>query len=301
MSYQVNFLDNQVVTAEELNKLTKELGGAVGSFQDNMVYGVDALNQISQSLIQKGVSRGCQLSAKDGSVMIGPGVLYMADGKRVEIDDEGITLSYTPGTKHYVWFMQNSQLSFVVPQCTDTKPEGDGCVLLGEVLENGEIGGHADKAVMKHEFLGMNHTETHTISYEWNSTRLLERLAAEIELQHVGYRYLIAYCDDYSEASIKHHCFCGFVDLRSGLAYSILTADGSGDSFEMGFPQAVNQTGTLAVGFFPAIAWRYCYGYIRAELRTDNVLRIYQSGRETSIARSTNSIPTQINIKLILC
>ena len=105
MSYQVNFLDNQMVTAEALNSLQEELGGNVGDFQDDMVYGVDALNQISGSLIQKGVSRGCHLSASDGKVTIGPGVLFMEDGKRVEIDDDGITLDYTVGIKHYIWFM----------------------------------------------------------------------------------------------------------------------------------------------------------------------------------------------------
>ena len=118
MSYQVNFLDNQNITAEGLNAVSESLGGVSPDFQNGTVYGVDALNRITESLVQKGVSVGCGLSVADSQVLIGTGVLFMSDGKRVEIDAEGILLPFALGVHHYVWFYQDTALGLVVPKCT---------------------------------------------------------------------------------------------------------------------------------------------------------------------------------------
>ncbi len=302
MGYHVNFLDNQTVTSDDLNQISQELGGTNGTFQDDMIYGVDALNQISSTLIQKGVSRGCDLSLGEETVTIGPGVLYMSDGKRVEIDSEGILIPYSPGVKQYVWFMQNESLSFVLPQCTEEMPSGVDYVLLGEILPDGQISGYPDRAVMKHSFLGLNHAENHTVTYTWDALQLEERLMAEIPLEQVGCRYVVAYSNENLQSVARHHCFCGFVDLSAKTAFSVMsTFRGMSENFDMGFPQEVNQSGMLQVGLFPADSWKYCFGLLRFELGTDNVLRLYQSGLETSYGRSIGGVPKQVNIQLIIC
>ena len=83
MGYRVNFMDSQSVVAQDLNAITAELGNGALSFIDDTLYGVKDLNQISCSLISKGVSRGMSLSLAEGQVRIGAGSAFMADGKRV--------------------------------------------------------------------------------------------------------------------------------------------------------------------------------------------------------------------------
>lgn len=301
MSYQVNFLDNQLVTADVVNAISEELGGSASDFADDMTYGTDDLNQISGSLISKGVSRGCELIASDGTVTVSAGVLFMSDGKRVEIDEEGVTLSYEPGLLHYVWFYQDALTGFVAPRCTTTEPEGNDYVMLGKVDEDGNVVGHADKAVMKHANFGLNHAMDCSFQYEWNNTDFSETLIAEIEPDQVGYQYAIVYCDDYALREQQYNCFCGFVNLISGESYSTMsTFLYATDNFGAGFIQSPNQEGKLLVGICESKPGGLAYAYLRLELGTDGVLRAYRSGLRMGWSLK-NMPPSNVTIKIHLC
>ncbi len=300
MSYQVNFTDNQLVTAEALNAAAEELGGGVLAFQDDMTYGVEDLNAISGSLISKGVVHGCRLTIAEGQVKVNAGVLYMSDGKRVEIDDEGVLLAYEAGVKNYVWFYQDIALGLVAPRCTVTPPEGEDYVVLGEITESGVVSRGGDKALMKHSYLGLNRTEFHTITFVWNETNLDETLIAEIELDKVGYRFVIAYCDERIDEESQYHCFCGFADLTTGECYSVLSTHYPGSKLNWGSAMANNNEGKLHISYFDATTWNYCRAYLRFELGEDNVLRAYRSGMKVGTGRTTPT-PNIITIKLKLC
>ncbi len=301
MSYQVNFLDNQVVTEESLNAIAEELGGAVLDFADDMTYGTEDLNQISGSLISKGVSRGCTLIASDGVVTVSTGVLFMSDGKRVEIDTEGVTLSYEPGILHYVWFYQDTLTGFVAPRCTTTEPAGKDYVVLGIIDEDGNVMGHADKAVMKHSNFGLNHAMDCSFRYTWDATDFSEVLIAEINPDQLGYQYAIVYCDDYVTSELKYNCFCGFVNLLSGESYSVMsTFLYATDNFNAGFVQSQNQDGKLLVGICEKERGGLAYAYLRLELGTDGVLRAYRSGLDAGWSLK-NMPPSEVTIKVHLC
>ncbi|MBE7041641.1 MAG: hypothetical protein E7400_06720 [Ruminococcaceae bacterium] len=299
MSYKVNFLDNQSVTAEALNSALEALGEGVLAFSDDMTYGVDDLNAISESLIGKGVSRGCDLSVSDEGVLIGPGVLFMADGKRVEINSDGVLLSYTVGKKHYVWFSHDKEIGFVAPRCTVSEPAGEDYVVLGTVEANGTISGHTDLAVMKNSHLGLNYCEEHTSAVLMWGAASEEELVKEIQPENVGVRYAIVITDQETGSS-RRNLFCGYVDLKTGKSFGVHeTTPGSVSTLDWGVSYGSETEGKLQIGFGSDVGIVYNV-YLRFELGSDNIIRIYRSSER---ARATDgyNLPEYQRLRIILC
>ena len=134
MGYKVNFTDNQNVTGSDINGISRSLDEtAMTDFSDGVLYGVDALNGISASLITSGVRAGCDARLEDGIVTISSGEAYFADGKKIVIDSDGITLS-APEGKSYVWLSNDNVSGVVSAKCTSDVPSGD-CVRLAEISD----------------------------------------------------------------------------------------------------------------------------------------------------------------------
>ncbi len=299
MSYKVNFLDNQIVTADNMNSIAEALGDGTLAFNDDMTYGVDDLNAISGNLIHKGVSWGCGLSVVDGNVIIGAGVLFMEDGKRVEIDSDGILLPYVSGEKCYVWFRHDTVMGFVAPQCTVTEPAGDDYVVLGEVTASGTISGYAERAVMKNSHLGLNFYEEHTLDLAMNVSDTTEVLINEILLEKVGCRFLIVVSDE-AKNSYRYNCFNGYVNLETGKSFGIhKTTPSTVSTFDWGVAYSSESEGKLQVGFGGVSGSIYKI-YLRFSLDSDNVLRIYRTSMRSSVSDGYNLLSRQ-QVKLILC
>ncbi len=299
MSYKVNFLDNQSVTAEAINSALEALGDGVLAFSDDMTYGVDDLNAISESLIGKGVSWGCELSVLEEGILIGPGVLFMADGKRVEIDSDGILLSYTPGEKHYVWFSHDKEIGFVAPRCTVSEPSGEDYVILGEMEAGGTISGHADLAVMKNSHLGLNYCEEHAFAVVMWGKASEEELVEEIQPAKVGARYAIVLTDQETGSS-RQNFFSGYVDLLTGKSFGVhKTTPGSVSTLDWGVSYGSDAEGKLQIGFGSDVGVVYNV-YLRFELGSDNVIRVYRSSER---ARATDgyNLPEYQKLRLIIC
>ncbi|MBE7022726.1 MAG: hypothetical protein E7414_05890 [Ruminococcaceae bacterium] len=300
MGYKVNFLDNQSVAATDLNSLATELGGGALSFTDDTLYGVEDLNKISSSLIGKGVSWGCGLSVRDGKVVIGNGVVFMADGKRVEIDAEGVALSYKPGVLNYVWLHHDSVTGFVVPCCTQEEPSGTDYVLLGLVTAEGSITGRPDRAIMKNSFLGLNKTETHTLSLGISTTIHTtdgEELFAEIIPTQEGYQYLLV---TGSSSAAHYNDVCGMVHLATGEAYGIMSHCMGRALYLDKYPYSEVSSNTEGRLF---VCWTE-YGsndyrtMLRFSLDSDNVLRVY---RTTTLQHGGWYGQYGVNLTLRLC
>lgn len=300
MGYVINFVDNQVVTAENLNNISRELGSDSANFEEGVVYGVDSLNQISESLITRGVSYGCLLSVSEGQILIGAGVLFMGDGKRIEIDAEGIMLPYEAGSKHYVWFNQDLLLGVISPQCTKTEPEGDDFVLLGEINESGIVSRGADRATMKNSYLSLNHIEEHVLTFKFNAGAEEEELIFEIQPERVGCRFAIISSENESER-YRNNYFCGYVDLLTRKSFGIYqtTAESSSSAYDWAIKFSEESSGILQTGFC-SLSGRYYINQLRFSLDSDNVLRIYRSSQRTGRV-SASGLPSSQTITVRLC
>lgn len=293
-------MDNQNVTAEDLRTVSESLGGVSPDFQDGVIYGVDELNRISESIISKGVSSGCSLCVVGEQVKIGAGVLFMGDGKRVEIDAEGILMPYTPGVYHYVWFYQDTALGLLVPKCTETKPEGEDFVLLGEITDKGTVAGHPERAVMKNSFLGRNHAETYSISISFDNKVSEEVLLHEIPLEYVGCRHVIVFAEQESEFVNRDNFFCGYVDLETGKSFGVhATTPETVSTYLEGVVSSSENEGTLqtAFGYNPGNHFKIV---LRFTLESDNVLRVYRQNLGSSISDGY-TLPNSQKLTLTVC
>ncbi|MBQ9914885.1 MAG: hypothetical protein IJO50_01945, partial [Clostridia bacterium] len=279
---------------------TQELGSGALAFHGDMRYGVNDLNAISGCLIEKGVSHGCELSLSEGAVHIGEGVLFMPDGKRVTIDAEGIFLPLVPGETSFVWFSLDDVTGFVMPRVTDYAPGGAPHVMLGEVTAKGELVGYPDKAVMKHENMGRNYAESHSLSLSFTGDTA-ETLVAEIPLSHPGCQHLIL---EARETGSLFRCnrFSGYVDLSSGSAFGVLstTPDLSGEPDWATVSLSENE-GKLCVALCN-YQGRLIHHKVmlRAELGADKVLRLYRSFLETGVLGAEN-LPNRMILNLYVC
>ena len=297
MGYRVDFLDNTAVTAEYLNSAAEDLGGGVLAFADDMVYGVDDLNGIAGALIEKGVSRGCGLSVSGENVTIAEGVLFMPDGRKVVIDTGGVTLSFAAGTVHYVWFYKDALTGFVAPRCTIEAPSGE-YVLLGRVSAEGTIEGRPERAVMKNPYLGLHGTESFTESYVWDGATE-ETLLWEYELQDVGYRHITVYSTGYTSNSLTKDAFCGFVNTETGAAFTVMqNVHSYAERYEVGYSYA-SDNGELFIGLSGLSGDNNYYGiYLRFDMGTDDVLRVYQRAARTTTGSTGNNKPVEIIMTL---
>lgn len=299
MSYKVSFLDNQNVTAEDINSISETLGSGALSFCNEATYGVDSLNAISGSLIQKGVSWGCALSVGDGKVYIDAGVLFMGDGKRVEIDEEGIELEYTPGTWNYVWFYRDVVMDFVMPRCTTTEPDGEDFVVLGNVTDKGLISGKPELAVMKNSHLGLNFSEEFSLNIVLDVDGEAEKLVGEFHPKQVGGKFLIVVANVKKEGR-RHNLFTGYVNLQSGQSYGVhATTPGKVSDFNWGVAYGSNTEGKLQVGFGYCDKKTYIF-LLRFSLDSDNVLRVYKIGAPAGGVDGYD-LPYDESFTLILC
>lgn len=158
MGYTVNFTHNQLIDSGALNTVAEGIDESVGDlslFQNGTVYGVDALNAITKSLITKGVSTGCDVSFSDGIITISQGEAFFECGKKIIIDAEGITISASEGTEYYVYLLNDEVSGAVLPKCTEEYPSGD-YVMLAKVSSGGYVYSQKDIALMKNASLFPN-------------------------------------------------------------------------------------------------------------------------------------------------
>ncbi len=299
MGYVINFVDNQMVGAAEINSVTSELGGVSGTFEEGVTYGVGELNRISQSLISKGVSYGCTLSLSGGKVLIGAGVLFMSDGKRIEIDAEGVLLPCEAGVRNYVYFHRDSVLDVVSAKCTQQEPVGEDFVKLGEIDADGQLTGQADKATMKNSYLSLNHVEEHSVYVDFEPNAE-EELVLEIMPEKVGCRFAIVSSETPVGISKRNNYFCGYVDLLTGKSFGVAeTIPGKTSNFNWGVSFAEETGGKLQTGFINASGMHY-KNFLRFSLDSDNILRVYRSAEKTGLS-DANSLPPGQQLTIRLC
>lgn len=158
MGFKVNFTENQSVAALDLNAISEGLSGEKTNFSDGVLYGVSDLNAISKSIITSGVSSGLLVSILNGGeVFISQGTAFFADGRKITVDSDGITLVRESTDKtNYVWLLNDEVTGVVSAKCTIASPSGD-CVKLAEISKDGTVTMKKDVALLKNSSLLPNY------------------------------------------------------------------------------------------------------------------------------------------------
>ncbi len=246
MSYKVNFMDNQEVLALDLNQITERLGGGMLAFSNDTLYGVDDLNEISKTLVSKGVAEGCALTAQGDTVHIGAGVLFLESGQRVEIDEAGIDLTFAAGETQYVYFLRDAITGAVLPRCTPQAPSGD-FVLLGYVNTAGTAESRPEIAIMKNGHLGANKEESFSlplirVPHDFNMEKTKE---TTITPTQSGYNYaILKVCQT---AFWFNESACGTINLSTGESFGLAIVYRTDTKEYTGVCQSNNSAHSVAV------------------------------------------------------
>ena len=169
MGFTVNFMANKDVTAEELNNAGYNLTNTVyTTFEDDTLYGVDDLNQITGNIISKGVKRNagneCSVTMSDGTVHIADGTAFFDCGAVIKIDKDGIDIEpETSESTQYVYLFFNKALNVAGARCTTAAPSGD-YVLLGTV-SGGTIAMDRTFASFQPDVKGTNEVKVVALNY----------------------------------------------------------------------------------------------------------------------------------------
>ena len=137
--FKVNFMSNQMVTAEDINAIGYNLANTVyTTFTDDTTYGVDELNAITQNIVTAGVKRGyenmCAVSFNGSMVFINSGQAFFESGAVMTIDELGISLELEDSTQtNYVYLFFDADTNVAGARCTTTIPGGVDVVLLAEI------------------------------------------------------------------------------------------------------------------------------------------------------------------------
>lgn len=146
MGYKALFLDNGIYSAADVNEVLKSFvtSGIAGSFKDGTAYHVKKVNEITQAVSSAGTvyetdtTCKCTVNTTDKTVYIAPGTIFFADGSRIVIDTEGVTLSYTENAVNYIFAKTSPSENISGLYCQTTAPEGD-CVNIAELSAEGVV------------------------------------------------------------------------------------------------------------------------------------------------------------------
>ena len=166
--FKVNFMSNQMVTAEDINAIGYNLENTVyTTFTDDTTYGVDELNEITAHIMNKGVLAGkgneCSVNAEGDMVHISDGIVFFESGAVMTIDSDGIDVNVESNTgKQYVYLFFNPDVNAAGVRCTTEEPAGDFVMLA--TVENGSITMDRKYATLKSDVYGANEVKTVTLN-----------------------------------------------------------------------------------------------------------------------------------------
>lgn len=135
------FLFTQTVSAEDLNNVAIDLGATTfNEFSDGVEYAVTKLNDITKSIVGKGILNNgnqCQCSISDGKIIIENGIIVFENGAKIKIRDT-LQLDLPESEKIYIYAVNNEVSNTAsIEVKTEALTTGD-YVLLAE-YENGTL------------------------------------------------------------------------------------------------------------------------------------------------------------------
>ena len=192
MGYTISFAPNISYNAEAFNALGGDFMTTENtSFVDGVSYGVSDLNEIRSDIvtagIAKGVGRSCSCSIIGSTIKVAAGREYFANGIRAVIDDDGLTVAYTPGASGNVWLKYDDVLCEMSLQFTVASPNGI-CVKIATV-SGGTVNDCREYCCMKNPSLLPNRTCSRSVEIEITSASTTIPVKT-ITVDAAGYKYM---------------------------------------------------------------------------------------------------------------
>lgn len=131
------FLNNQEVTAEDLNNIAVDLGYADYSHfpEDPPQSAVSALNQITADLTSAGIlqiGNKCAVSISDTTIVVQDGVCVFGNGAKKRIEGT-LTVDFIEGGTNYVYLFNNVSGNVIQLVNSLTAPTSGDYVMLAEI------------------------------------------------------------------------------------------------------------------------------------------------------------------------
>lgn len=122
-----SFLDNQQITASDLNNIAIDLGKSTfADFADGTVYNVDSLNGITKSLVYPGVvcGDGNQFQVtkvQDGKIKVDTGLSIFASGAKKRLT-QAEYIDVSVGMKQFIYLLNDTALNKIYITVAATDP-----------------------------------------------------------------------------------------------------------------------------------------------------------------------------------
>ena len=129
--------DNQVITLEELNNTAIDLGATDFSAFDTETFGVDKLNEITSSIVGKGVLTTydkCKTVITNGKLYIRKGVIVFESGAKIRIT-EPVEVNATVGD--YIYAYNDTGVGKAFISTSSELPEQGDYVVLAKMSDDG--------------------------------------------------------------------------------------------------------------------------------------------------------------------
>lgn len=137
------FLDNQEVTAQDLNNIAIDLGYAEYShFPENPPQSaVSALNQITADLTTKGVllsGNRCMVTYASNKIYVDTGIIVFESGAKKRIETTQ-TLDFISGVTNYIYALHDTNANKISIINSSTAPSNGDFVSLATISANGSV------------------------------------------------------------------------------------------------------------------------------------------------------------------
>lgn len=148
------FLDNQTVTAANLNQIAIDLGKPTFSnFIDNTTYSIDTLNDITSAIVGKGVAIGiknaCKCTLKYEQLTIDTGLIFFNSGAKMRIDTAQ-TITYTfSSVKRYIYAYNDTELNNIRIVSDEDAPADNMDIVMLCSITNGIVTDEREYAIAK--------------------------------------------------------------------------------------------------------------------------------------------------------
>lgn len=193
MGYRCSFLDNEVYGADDVSEAFSNLvSSGVRTVYDGENI-TETLNELTGEVVTSGTRSYTDLKVtiSEDVITIGEGVGYFKSGVSVKVDEEGIILNKGERESGYVSILYDADLNKVLPQITDSEPEGD--VLL---LARFDGTGVTDRRSYARSKLSVNsannyHDFTINLSSFTNFNGTYPGSSTTYKMPHTGFKYLL--------------------------------------------------------------------------------------------------------------
>ena len=146
MGFKYSFVDSVIYGTEDINDITRSLVGAgIAPFLGKDSYNALDLNSLTSALVETGPSLGgCKCSVEDTgtdkmTVRVEQGIVFFESGVRLEVDEDGYSVSVTPNTAGYVYAHYSPSLQKADIVFSAEIPSDGEYVILARLGEDGGL------------------------------------------------------------------------------------------------------------------------------------------------------------------